>query len=253
MKESMSKRSSLLMRLLMMIVLSAIVLSCEVGQQKIEIVEDESLNQQQIDSILEDYNFQYSRIVFIDSLEKVIFPVSTPFISRKSSYRSSSYDSDGYSNYWNFIFYDIKTGQKKLLTNKKTSISSFSANLENVGPVLKKSVLYEGYDTDYNEDGKINFKDPSQLFISDIDGNSFTRISPINEDLMEYRFVPNTDKIIFRTRRDINNSKKFNAKDENIWYLVDVSTNNKPIEILNAAERKNIENLYFKQWLVKNK
>lgn len=251
MKEPMSKTTSLLMKSLIMITLSLFVLSCEVGQPKIEIVEDKNLNQQQIDSILEDYNFKYSQIVFIDSLEKVIFPVATEIIYGRSSY-SSSYDSDSYSNYWNFIFYDIKSGKTKLLTDKKTSFSSFHTNLENVGPTLKRSVLYQATDIDYNEDGKLTYKDPSHLFISDIDGNNFTRISPINEDFQEYRIVPNTDKIIFKTLRDVNNSKKFNAKDETVWYLIDVSTNNKPIEILSGAERKKIENLYFKQWLVKS-
>ncbi len=253
MKESISKTSSIFMRSIIMMILSIVVLSCDFEQPKIEIVEDQNLNQKQIDSILEDYNFQYSQMVFIDSLEKVIFPLSTPYVSRRSSYSSSSYGYENYSNYWNFIFYDIKTGKTKLLTDKKTNISSFVANLENVGPTLKKSVLYQGADTDYNEDGKLNHNDPSQLFITDIDGNNFKRLSPLYEDLQEYRIVPNTDKVIFRTLRDINNSKKFNSKDETVWYLIDVSTNNKPVEVLNASERKNIENLYFKQWLVKAK
>ncbi|GAA4279576.1 hypothetical protein GCM10022259_43010 [Aquimarina mytili] len=228
------------------------LLSCNKRQDRIQIIEDKNLNQKQIDSILDEYHFEYSRVVFIDSLEKVILPISTQNASGGSRYTSKSYYADSYPNYWNLIFYDVKTGKTKLLTKKKTRISDFTTNFKNVGPILKKSVLYRAGDTDYNLDKKLTYLDPEQLFISDIDGNKLLRLSPVDENLIEYEIVPNTDKIIFRTLRDSNRDKKFDEKDDKVWYLIDLSTASKAIEILNQEKRKEIENLYFKQWLVKN-
>ncbi|GAA4275967.1 hypothetical protein GCM10022259_06910 [Aquimarina mytili] len=228
------------------------ILSCNKREDRIQIIEDENLNQKQIDSIIDEYNFEYSRVVFIDSMEKVILPISTQNARDKSRYSAKSYYADSYPNYWNLIFFDIKSGKTKLLTQKKTRILDFTTNFKNVGPILKKSVLYKAGDTDYNLDKKLTYVDPNQLFISDIDGNNFSRLSPINENLIEYEIVPNTDKIIFRTLRDSNGNKEFDEKDEKIWYLIDLSTKSKAVEILNQEKRKEIENLYFKQWLVKN-
>ncbi|WP_074405795.1 MULTISPECIES: hypothetical protein [Aquimarina] len=240
------------MKSISIIIVILTILSCNKRQDRIQIIEDENLNQKQIDSIIDEYNFEYSRVVFIDSLEKVILPISTQNTRGGSRYSKKSYHADSYPNYWNLMFYDIKGGKTKLLTQKKTRISDFTTNFKNVGPILKKSVLYKAGDTDYNKDKKLTYVDPEQLFISDIDGNKFSRLSPINENLMEYEIVPNTDKIIFRTLRDSNGDKEFDEKDEKIWYLIDLSTESKAIEILNQKKRKEIENLYFKQWLVKN-
>ncbi len=240
------------MKLLSIIMLTLVILSCNKRQDRIQVIEDKNLNQKQIDSILDEYNFVYSRVVFIDSLEKAILPVSTQNSRGGSRYSKKSYYADSYPSYWNLIFYDINEGKTKLLTEKKFRISDFTTNFKNVGPILKKSVLYKAGDTDYNQDKKLTYLDPEQLFISDIDGNKFSRLSPANESLTEYEIVPNTDKIIFRTLRDSNGDKKFDEKDEKIWYLIDLSTESKAIEILGPEKRKKIENLYFKQWLVKN-
>jgi hypothetical protein len=235
-----------------LILLTIFIFSCNKTQDRIQVVEDENLTQKQIDSVLDEYSFEYSRVVFIDSLEKVIFPISTQKARGKSRSSKDSYYADSYPQYWNLIFYDLESGKTKLLTEKKTRISDFRTNLNEVGPILKNSVLYEISDTDYDLDNKLTYLDPKQLYISDINGDNFKRISSKNEHLKEYQIVPNTDKIIFQTLRDTNGDKQFNKKDELIWYLIDLSSKENPLEILNKKERNDVENLYFKQWLVKN-
>ncbi len=229
-----------------------LIFACNNRQDRIQIVEDENLTQKQIDSVLEEYSFEYSKVVFIDSLEKAILPISTQKARGGSRLSKDSYYADSYPQYWNLIFYDIKSGETKLLTDKKTRISDFRTNLNEVGTILKRSVLYEIGDTDFDSDKKLTYLDPEQLYISDVSGEGFRRLSPENEHLTGYQIVPNTDKIIFQTLRDTNGDKKFDKKDEVIWYLIDLSNESKPFEILNDSERKEIENLYFQQWLVKN-
>ncbi len=234
------------------ILLTILIFSCNERQDRIQVVEDENLTQKQIDSVLDEYRFEYSRMVFIDSLEKGIIPISTQKARGGKRLSSDSYYADSYPQYWNFIFYDLDSGETRLLTNKKSRISDFRTNLKEVGPILKKSVLFEMADTDYNEDSKLTFFDPKQLFISDINGENLRRISPLNENLIEYQIVPNSDKIIFQTQRDTNADKEFDKKDELVWYLINLSKDSVPFEVLDEKERKEIENLYFQQWLVKN-
>lgn len=241
-----------MIRALLIPILLLTILSCNQRKDRIQVIEDNNLNQKQIDSIIDEYNFEYSRVVFIDSLEKVILPISTQKARAGSRYSKKSYYANSYSSYWNLIFYDVISGKTKLLTKKKTRISDFTTNFKNVGPILKRSVLYIAGDSDYNKDKKLTYSDPEQLFISDVDGNKFSRLSPVNEDLIEYEIIPNTDKIIFRTLRDANNDKEFDQKDKKIWYLIDLSVGSEATEILNQEKRKEIENLYFKQWLVKD-
>ena len=240
-----------MMKLTTFILLIGLIISCNNNQDRIQIVEEENLTQKQIDSVLDEYSFTYSGVVFIDSIEKAILPISTQK-SRGGRYSTDSYYADSYPQYWNLIFYDIKSGKTKLLTDKKTRISEFKTNLREVGPILQKSVLYEISDTDFDMDGKLTYSDPEQLFVSDIDGENFIEISPKNEDLKDYQIVPNTDKIIIQTLRDTNNDKEFDQKDEVIWYLIDLSKKSKLMEILKENERREIERLYFKQWLLKN-
>ncbi|TRZ43994.1 hypothetical protein DMZ48_08565 [Robertkochia solimangrovi] len=239
-----------------MLPLIIFAISCGKKDERIQVIEETDLTPQQIDSVLDEYSFEYSRIVMIDSIEKVILPITTQRSSGSTFPRySSKFDSeaDSYPNYWNFIFYDIKSGSARLLTKKKTRISEFETNFYRVGPLLKKSVLYKLADTDFNKDNKLTSEDPLQLCITDQDGENYRRLSPITEHLVEYHIVPNTDKIIYKTLRDTNNDQKFDVKDEGIWYIIDLSKDSKPIELINTKERKEIENLYFKQWLVKEK
>ena len=191
-------------------------------------------------------------MVFIDSLEKAIIPITTQKARGGKRSSGSSYYADSYPQYWNFIFYDLKSGKTKLLTNQKSRFSDFRTNLKKTGSVLQKSVLYEIANSDYDQDNKLTYSDPKQLFISDIDGENLRRISPKNENLIEYQIVPNSDKIIFQTQKDANDDKEFDKKDELIWYMIDLSNDSLPLEVLNKVERKEIENLYFQQWLVKD-
>lgn len=242
------------MKKLIYLVLIITICSCGDREPKIEMIEDENLTQHQIDSILTAFKFEYDSPVFIDSTSQILLPITTKPLERTKSYSkysSDGYYSDNYPEYWNILFYNKDSGETKLLTESKLQISGYEVNLKKAGPILSNSILYKIGDTDYNKDNKLNYKDPIQLFISKIDGSNFKRLSPINEDLESYTVIPNSDKILVRTRRDTNTDSEFKIDDEQIWYMIDLNSESSPIEVANAVQRKKIENLYFKQWLKK--
>ena len=233
--------------------IAVLLISCNQRQESIQVVENSNLNQKQIDSVLDKYNFEYESFVFIDSTQQAILPITTQKPRGGSRMSSKSYEAESYPQYWNIIFYNFETGQTNLLTKSKMRISNYHANLRNAGPIISKSIIYQICDTDYDNDKQLTFIDPEQLFISGADGSNLKRLSPLSEQIMEFQIVPNSDKIIFSTQRDTNKDLEFDIKDELIWYLVDLSKDSKPVEIINKTKRKEIENLYFNQWLVKSK
>jgi len=225
--------------------------SCNQSNPRIGIVEEKDLTQSQIDSILDEYNFVYDDLTFIDSTSQVLFPITTQKNYNRKRDSSYEYEAEDYPRYWNILFYNNINDKTSLLTNSKIRISNFQCNIEESGPILRNRILYEISDTDYNQDKRLNYKDPLHLFVSKIDGSELTRLSPLNEDLEIYTIVPNTDKIIFRTKRDVDSDLDFDKEDELIWYQIDLSVANSLKEIVKTTDRKLIEKLYFEQWLVK--
>ena len=226
-------------------------MACNQSNQRIGIVEDENLSQTQIDSILDEYNFVYADLTLIDSTNQVIFPVSTQRYRGGTKFRGSGYEPDGYPRYWNMLFYNSLTGKTNLLTETKMRISDFKCNIPKSGSILRNRILFEIGDTDYNQDKILNFKDPIHLFTSNIDGSELTRLSPINENLEYYKIIPNSNKIIFKTKRDEDRDFDFDKEDQIIRYQIDLSDINSLVEVLSSSDRKLIEKLYFEQWLVK--
>ncbi|MEM7102804.1 MAG: hypothetical protein AAF502_06670 [Bacteroidota bacterium] len=237
------------MRKVVIICLAAIFFSCEDRPQTPEIPDDVELTQHQIDSILMKFDFEYENPVLIDSSEIILLPISTEFLEKRKTYSYDGYYSDSYPRYWNILFYNQVSGSTKLLTESKIRISNFHVKHEKPGNILSQKILYIIGDVDYNGDGKLDTSDPDFLFSSNFDGSDLKRVSPQSEDLIYHSIIPNTDRLILRTRRDTDENREFSSEDEEIWYLLDLETNKGPVEIVDEALRKKVKNLYFDQWL----
>jgi len=231
--------------------------SCQDRKPKIENIDTENLTQVQIDSILNEFKFQYENPIILDSTNQILIPISTKLLKRKTSYSKDGYYTDDFPRYWNVLFYNRSTGKTNLLTNEKFRISEINTknkddDYEESENVLNGKILYTISDKDYNHDGKLNRKDPEFLFVSELDGNGLLRISPENEDLVHYEVIRKSNEIIIETRRDINNDLIFDHQDELIWYKSKMENNIwKNTEIIDSLNRQKIEKLYFEQWLKK--
>lgn len=216
----------------------------------------ENLTQTQIDSVLNKFKFQYENPIVLDSSDHILIPISTQFLKGKRSYSKDGYYNGDFPRYWNILFYNRVNEKTHLLTEKKFRISDINVgrayNDENK-TVLNGKILYNITDQDYNNDGKLDHLDPDNLFVSNLDGKNLQRISNPNEDLIYYEVLNGSREIIYETIRDTKRDSIFNADDEHIWYKSKI-VNGKWVqsEIIDAASRKNIEQLYFDQWLRKN-
>lgn len=243
-------------KLIYLIIIIIGLFSCKERRPKIENIAIENLTQVQIDSILTEFKFQYENPIVLDSSNHILIPISTELLKRKTSYSKEGYYSNDFPRYWNVLFYNRLTGKINLLTQKKFRISEIKAKKNNKEfeeqDVLNGKILYTISDVDFNNDGKLNGKDPEFLFVSELDGSRLVRISPKNEDLVHYEIIQKSKEILIETRRDSNNDSIFDTRDELIWYKLKMKNsiwyNN---EIVDSLSRKKIEKLYLEQWLKK--
>lgn len=229
--------------------------SCGKEEANTELIQAENLTEEQIDSVLTKYKFQYEAPILFDSTNQVLIPISTQILERRTKYSHDGYYSDDYPRYWNVLFYNRESGETRLLSEDKIRISRIYAkesDYDEKGQIIKNLVLYEIGDIDFNKDNKLDGKDPAYLFSSNIDGTNLQRISPLNEDLLTYRVIPKSKQILIETRRDNNQDSLFNQKDESIWYKAELENLEwNVVEIIDSTGRKRIENLYFEQWLTR--
>lgn len=230
--------------------------ACQQPEPRVVEIDDENLTPEKIDSILMKYNFTYESPVFLKNSEQVLIPISTDLLEKRKFSSSDSYYYDDVEEprYWNALFYNPETGATRLLTDKKWSISNFDTNLEETGPILAQSIIYQITTKDYNRDGKLNELDAEHLFISDPDGTNLQQLSPAKEDFDSYEVIPKTDQLIIKTIRNTDDKPAFSSDDEFIWYKAE-SKNGvwQTVEIIDSLQRKSIASLYFEKWLKKKK
>lgn len=229
--------------------------SCQKREHKPEPIGPENFTSTQIDSILGKFNFQYESPILIDSTDQFVIPISTELLESKKRYSNDGYETDEFPRYWNVLFYNKKSGKTNLLTEDKFRISDIYAQSDEYSKYnkfIKGKILYRIGDTDFNDDNKLNRKDPDFLFISEIDGSNLQRISPPDENLYFYQVIPNSNQILIQAQRDTNKDSIFSSHDETIWYMAEEINNEWKIsEIINSSLKEKIENLYFEQWLKK--
>lgn len=80
-------------------------------------------------------------------------------------------------------------------------------------------------------------------------GDELKQISPLNEKLMYFRVIPETNHIILKTLRDSNKDYTFDEQDEEVWYNSERKEENWTTnEIINAQERSMMINMFSKHW-----
>ncbi len=224
---------------------------CFSDNRNISYEEDENIEESiEQNDIMTDSSFMkmINMPIHFDSLDYIIYPLSIfKNNDRKSSKRSydyekwdynSNYDNYNYETYdeysggfYNLVFQNSKTGEIKYLTDKRIRGSSFRYLREIYHKTGKKYLLLELKDADTNKDGLIDYKDITSLYICDISGNNFTKLSPENENLVNWKIDNQIGKIYFQTQKDINKDGFFDTADSTLLYFIDVTKNMKITKI----------------------
>lgn len=122
----------------------------------------------------------------------------------------------------NLIFEDATTGEFRKLTDKAVVITSVTYLRDVVKRTNRHCLLYTVYDRDYNRDGRLDYRDLSACYMSNLDGTNFTKITQDYHYLESSQLVEQSSKYYFRTIEDVNKDGIYNKKDKYHYYYVDL-------------------------------
>ncbi|WP_293306992.1 hypothetical protein [Pedobacter sp. UBA5917] len=180
-----------------------------------EINSVEPKNQQEV---------QYGSPVIIKGTDFALYPLKL-----NESDDSDSYKREAVNNYWNMIFYNTLSGKSELLTKERLVINSFNiGNSENrsnnKNNLSDQFIYYSVTDSDNDGDKKLTTKDPHKFYISKLDGTAFTRITPYNYHLSNWKIDDQHNLIFIDLIKDSNGDKKFNEADEVEYFVYNLKT-----------------------------
>jgi len=201
--------------------LSVLLISC--SEKNKPVVLEGQANNLTMDSLFEDTTkvLNIGLPDLIDSVNQILVHKINVISSKEmeasfSLRKSKNYDGP---NLVNLIFEDVKNNKSYLLTNNQLRISSY--NVVRLGRKIGKDyILYRVIDLDYNKDGALDNRDLESLYISDIDGTSFTKITKDIENLQNGEWIFPLNRYYFRTIQDSNKDGYFDFNDKVHYYYI---------------------------------
>lgn len=168
----------------------------------------------------------------MDGTNYLIFPIGTVSSDKKGI--KSSYDSNtGYtvSNYGeyqitgylqNLKFQEIGQDTIYALTEKNVLIET-ATYLKGIADKTKKQLMvFTLADLDTNKDNKVNNNDIKSLYLSDISGKNFTKISTDFQELIDWNIIESRSRLYFRAIEDTNKNGEFDKEDTLHYYFVNL-------------------------------
>ena len=84
-------------------------------------------------------------------------------------------------------------------------------------------MVYTMMDMDTNKDGKLDTSDIKALYLSDISGGNFTKISTDFQELIDWKLISSKNRLYYRTVEDTNKNGEFDKNDAVNYYYIDLS------------------------------
>ncbi len=195
-------------------------------------------------------NIQTNSFSEIDSSGVLIFPLSIGESEKKGE--SISYNEMPNNGYWNIVFYNSRTKEYKLLSDKKMIIGNYdyksgSEDYDNISQTTNY-IFYTVRTDDFNKDKKLTDQDPEYLFISDKFGNNFRQISPTNYNLNNWKFIKSSNKVIMTVGKDSNKNIKFDHSDEIITFETDLDKGLEKKEVFSDGFKNKLKILFDRDW-----
>jgi len=139
-------------------------------------------------------------------------------------FRISNYSENEIAGYLrNLKFQQVGTDSIASLTDKRILIQT-ATFLKSVSDKTKQQILvYTMADMDTNKDGKLDTSDIKSLYLSDISGKRFTKITADFQELIDWNLIEPTNYLYFRTIEDTNKNGEFDKNDILHYHYVDLS------------------------------
>lgn len=141
------------------------------------------------------------------------------------SYSISNYNRFELTGYLNNLkFQHIDSTTTTTLTDKAVEIHTVTY-LDEISKKISRGILvYTMVDNDTNRDRKIDSNDIKTLYISEISGENFTKLSADLEELIDWNIIEVQNRLYFRTIEDINKNGSFDKNDLVHYYYVNLKS-----------------------------
>ena len=156
----------------------------------------------------------------------------TKHIGSSGSYYSDDFTSTSFSenrisgNISNVKFQHIDSSALKSLTKNTLNIQSMHFLREVYNKTGHGYFIYNVIDKDSNADGELNYEDLESLYISNLNGTAFRKLSPNGQDMGNWKTLLEANKLFFKSIEDIDANGEFDKKDKIHYFYLDVSTPN---------------------------
>ena len=113
----------------------------------------------------------------------------------------------------NLKFQKINSDSIRALTDKQVLIQTATYLSGIADKTNKKIMVYTLFDIDSNRDGKLDTSDIKSLYLSDISGSDFTKISVNFQELIDWSLIESQNRLYFKTVEDTNKNGQFDKND----------------------------------------
>jgi len=139
------------------------------------------------------------------------------------SYAISNYSEFEITGYFDNLKFQHKDSTAMYpLTSKQVQIQTATLLNANSGKTKKQFLVYTLVDADTNRDGRVDANDIRSLYISDISGRNFTKVSKDMQELIDWSLVDAQSRLYFRTIEDINKNGAFDKNDSVHYHYADL-------------------------------
>ena len=142
------------------------------------------------------------------------------------SFTISNYGENEITGYLqNLKFQKIDSDSIRPLTDKPALIQT-ATYLKSVSDRVRKQIMvYTMFDVDTNKDGKLDASDIKSLYLSDISGARFTKVSADFQELIDWSLIETKNRLYFRTVEDTNKNGQFDKNDVVHYNYIDLTNN----------------------------
>jgi hypothetical protein len=142
------------------------------------------------------------------------------------SFTISNYGENEVTGYLqNLKFQKVDSDSIRPLTDKPALIQT-ATYLKSVSDRIKKQIMvYTMYDVDTNKDGKLDASDIKSLYLSEISGARFTKVSSDFQELIDWSLIESKNRLYFRIVEDTNKNGQFDKNDVVHYNYIDLNDN----------------------------
>ncbi|OIV43984.1 hypothetical protein [Flavobacterium johnsoniae] len=132
------------------------------------------------------------------------------------------YEITGYLQ--NLKFQKVDSDSIRPLSDKPVLILTATYLKTVADKTQNKVMVYTLTDSDTNKDGKIDTSDIKTLYLSNISGENFTKVSADLQELVDWSLIESKNRLYFRTIEDTNQNGQFDKNDVLHYNYIDLAS-----------------------------